>query len=437
MILAACGAGIADAFRPEDPLEQRQWYLDADRAFAAWAERPVLRPVRVAVIDSGIDIGHPEFAGRVAAARSFVGGSVSDTQGHGTFIAGEIAAAAGNGQGIAGIAFPAQLVVAKIVRRDGTIEPADEARAIRWALAQGARVINLSIGGLRDPFDGEIDAFSAEERDAVQAAVRAGALVVASVGNGDEAPRRPWRFASYPAALPHVLGVAAYARDGSVPVFSNRDPRFVDLAAPGMEIVSTIPRALSTSGCADRGYSDCGSTEFRNAQGTSFASPQAAAAAALLFAVRPTLRAEQVSAILERAAADAAAAGRDDATGWGWLNVEAAIESLTRPLPPLDRFEPNDAVGPRAVSLPGANVTAALDYWDDQEDVYRIRLGAGETIAATVAGLRGAALSLWQPERRLVRPGRRVMYRALDAGSYYLKVFLRSPGAGAYRLRVR
>jgi subtilisin family serine protease len=436
---AAVAAGSAVAFQPGDPLASKQWYLDADRAFDAWDALPVLAPVRVAVIDSGIDLGHPEFRGRIAAARSFVGGTVQDTEGHGTFVAGEIAAALDNGRGIAGIAFPARLVVAKVLRKDGTIDPDEEARAIRWALARGARVINLSIGGIRDPLDGNVDTFSPAERDAVADAVRAGALVVSSVGNGDLAPREPWLYASYPAALPHVLGVAAYARDGSIPAFSNRDPRYTDVAAPGTEILSTIPRTLSRQGCADRGYSACGSATLREGGGTSFAAPQVTAAAALLFAADPRLRAEQVAAILERSATDLAPRGRDSQTGWGRLDVAAAIEVLERALPAADAREPNDAIGPGAAVLSGRSVDlhATLDRWDDPFDAYRVRVARGEWLYAGVTGLRGAQLSLWQPGRRLRSPAERLLYRAPATGWYDLKVFLSGPASGRYRLSVR
>jgi len=135
------------AFTPGDPLATRQWYLGRVRAFDAWATMPSLVTVRVAVIDSGIDADHPEFQNQIAGGRSFVGGPwQKDINGHGTFVAGEIAAALNNGQGIAGIAFTARLLVAKVVRPDGTIAPDDEARAIRWAVANGAQVINMSFG---------------------------------------------------------------------------------------------------------------------------------------------------------------------------------------------------------------------------------------------------------------------------------------------------
>jgi len=154
-LLCAGAAIAAAAFTPTDPLAPRQWYLTADHAFDYFPELlPQLPAVRVAVIDSGLDCNHPEFQGRIVAVRSFVGGSPCvDGNGHGTFVAGEIAAAVNNGAGIAGIAFPAQLLVAKIAGSGGGVSVEAEAEAIRWAADEGARVINLSLGGQRDPID--------------------------------------------------------------------------------------------------------------------------------------------------------------------------------------------------------------------------------------------------------------------------------------------
>ena len=108
-------AAAVAATLPNDPLAARQWYLGRDRALDTLDAAKQLFPVRVAVIDSGIDLGHPELRSRVVAKRSFVGGSVDDQLGHGTFVAGEIAAIADNGVGIAGLAPPARLVIAKVV----------------------------------------------------------------------------------------------------------------------------------------------------------------------------------------------------------------------------------------------------------------------------------------------------------------------------------
>ncbi len=470
LVLSVPAAGSA-RYTPNDPLIGRQWYLQAIHAFDFWADPPpALTPVRVAVIDSGIDAGHPEFAGRIALARSFVPGDISDREGHGTFVAGIIAATTGNGIGIAGIGLPAQLLVAKVVRSDGTIAPAAEARAIRWAVDNGARVINLSLGGLRNPRDPSQDTYSGAEQDAVAYAAAKGAVVVAAVGNGDDAPSSPWDFASYPAALPHVVGVSALAQDGSVPVFSNRDSFFNDLSAPGVGIVSTLPRALTASrpACVDQGYSVCGPAEFRTAEGTSYAAAQVSGAAVLLLSLRPTLTADQVTALLERSASDAnvdtgcaqCALSRDRYSGWGELDVQAALQRLSGPIPPRDRYEPNDDAGSRAFTLWGRSISVAatVDFWDDQIDVYRVKLARGQSVSATLEGPPGTDmdLALWRPGTQQVSPrvispaleayrltqsvhtGARqhFFYRAPRSGWFYVEVKIRAEGAGPYRLRL-
>src|SRR5207244_9233057 len=111
-------------------------------------------------IDSDIDTTHPEVDGKILIGKIFVGGTPNDTNGHGTFVAGEIAAALNNNEGIAGMSFPAQLIVAKVVRPDDSISLEGEAQANRWAADRGARVINLSLGGLRDPRDPSRDTYS-------------------------------------------------------------------------------------------------------------------------------------------------------------------------------------------------------------------------------------------------------------------------------------
>ncbi len=232
------------AFTPTDPLVTRQWYLTQSRFYEPWLTLPSLERVPVAVIDSGVDATHPELAGKILGARSFVGGSPRvDALGHGTFVAGLIAAGVDNGIGIAGLAPSAELLVAKVVTPSRSIPIEAEAKAIRWAVENGARVINMSLGGIRDPLDPDRDSFSQLEADAVAYAVSNGAVVVAAVGNHDLAPTSPWHYASYPAALPHVLGVSAISESGGVPKFSNRDKVYNDVAAPGERILSIFPRA--------------------------------------------------------------------------------------------------------------------------------------------------------------------------------------------------
>jgi subtilisin family serine protease len=464
--VALLAAAPAAAFTPADPLAAKQWYLAEDHAFDAWATPPPnLLPVRVAIVDSGVDGSLPDFAGRIADSRSFVGGNpLVDTEGHGTFVAGEIAANLDT-QGIAGIAYSAQLLVAKVVKPDGTIPLEAEAAAIRWAADQGARVINLSLGGVRDPVHRNRDTYSPLEASAVAYAYAKGALLVAAVGNGDEAFSQPWPYASYPAALPHVVGVSALTRLGNVPEFSNRDTIYNDLSAPGQGIFSTFPLAITAQRptCADQGYSDCGPDEYRNPEGTSFAAPQVSAAAALLLAVNPLLTNGQLASLLEHTADDVNAANgcgrcallRDPLSGWGRLDVAKAIETLAGPLPAADQYETNDDAGTQARTMWGKQVkiTATVDYYDDQVDVYRIALSGGERVAAKLTGGWDGAnvnLVLWKPgtmrvddfrmqtlrAAQSIAPGstQRVTFKAPGRGWYYVEVKVTSPGYGPYTL---
>ena len=455
------------AFTPTDPLAARQWYLQQDRAFDFWPDAPVLPAVKVAVIDSGIDGTHPDLSSRILEARTFVGGSVADSQGHGTFVAGEIAAAVNNAEGIAGIAFPAQLLVAKVVRADGTVSLEAEASAIRWAVDRGARVINLSLGGLRDPHNPSRDTYSAVEAAAIDYAAAKGAVLVAAVGNADQAPLSPWPFASYPAALPHVIGVSSLSQAGSVSSFSDRDVLYNDISAPGEEIVSTLPRTLTrvNATCVAQGYSDCGPPDYRDARGTSFAAPQVTAAAALLLAQRPGLTASQAATILERSAVDLNASTgcggcpplRDALSGWGRLDVVAALAALTKStLAPSDRFETNDDIAadtPRIGGARGKRV-ATIDYWDDPTDVYPVDLAERRRFSISMAGVAGRStrLRLWGPQTRSVfgaasklevarskRVGAKQQLSYLvppgGSGRYYLQLAMVRAGAGPYTLR--
>jgi hypothetical protein len=455
---AAGGHGRSLAFANTEPYGPRQWYLTQDRAWDFWPTMPDLATVKVAVIDSGIDYSHPEFRGRILAGKSFVGGSWKrDTDGHGTFVAGEIAANPTNGVGIAGLAFNAKLLIAKVVQQDGSVSLLGEVRAIRWAIAHGAQVINLSLGGVRDPVDPSLDSYSVLEQRAVGYAYGHGAVVVAALGNGSESPATPWNYADWPAALPHVIGVSALRENGSVPEYSNRDVVGNDIAAPGGPIVSTIPRNLvdrALPGCVGQPYSPCGPEEFRGAIGTSFAAPQVAAAAALLLGERPSLTPDQVSWLLERSAADARPStgcpvcppGRDRYSGWGHLDVFRALTMLAHgvPLPVPDSYEPNDDAGEWAHPFGRPRtISATLDYWDDPADFYAVKLFKGQELFAHLSPAipAGVRLVLWKPGTGrievLQQPGKSVSARSLSAagqqrlhytvpvgGTYYLEATL-------------
>jgi subtilisin family serine protease len=466
MVAALIGASSAAAFTPTNTYYGKQWYLGQDNAFDAWPAPPMFDPIKVGIVDSGVDCSLPDLKGQIAKAKSFVGGSPCiDSQGHGTIVAGEIAGAL-NSAGVVGLAYASQLVVAKVVAADGTIPLKSEAAGIRWAVNQGAQVVNLSFGAVRDPLSSELDSYSKAEAQAVAYAVSRGAVVVAAVGNADEAPTSPWPYASWPSALPHVIGVGALSRSGNVPDFSDQDPTFVDLAAPGVGIFSTFPKDLTSTqeGCGAQGYTECAAGDYHHPEGTSFAAPQVSAAAGVLFGVDPALTSSQVTRILERHADDVDAAtgcadcptGRDKYSGWGSLDVMKAVDFLNSgsPLPPSDRLEPNDDAQ-QAPKVWGKrpDVAATLDFWDDPRDIYRVKLDRGQELQGRVAAHwphADVALSLWRPGigdvlhgrkgrvARTAHAGRtqRLSYRAPHAGWYYVALRIAHHGGGRYTLQL-
>jgi subtilisin family serine protease len=435
-------------FDENDPLADDQWYLDAISAFSFWPDLPTLPAVRVAVVDSGVDGGHPELASRIVGSKTFVGTpALADSIGHGTTVAGEIAALTHNGAGIAGVGLPVELLVAKVVRKDGRIAVLDEARAIRWAVDSGAQVINLSLGGPRDPTNPSRDSYSALEHAAIDYATRNGVIVVAAAGNCSLATC-PERYASWPAALPHVVGVGALAPGDVTPAFSNRDRTFVDLAAPGVKILSTFPRQLVRSACADGPYTSCAyEVAARNPRGTSFSAPLVTAAAALVIAERANagleaLHASQVVELVGRSAVDIGVTGRDARSGYGRLDVAAALEALSGPLPPADDLEPNDAMASAAALASSVtSVTATLDRFDDPVDVYRVTLGTGQRIVLDLVGpSAGNVLLLRRPDGATAAASRkagateRIVFRAKRAGAFFVELRLPTGPGGAYTL---
>src|SRR5207253_1131894 len=205
--------------------------------------------------------------------------------------------------------------------------------------------------------------------------------------------------------------------------------------------------------CLGNAYSDCGPFEFRDAIGTSFAAPQVSAAAALLIGQDPSLRPDDVSWLLERSATDArpstgcstCPAGRDAYTGWGRLDIASALTLLgdSAALPPPDGYEPNDNAGPWARQFgPPRTITATLDYWDDQVDVYAITLAKGERLYTRLSPLMPAqtTLVLWKPGTKDVNGLHLALEneaaRSLAVGTQQ-RIAFTVPAGGLYYLEVK
>lgn len=238
-----------------DPLWVQQWGMTHQtlgvQAEAAWDYTRGSSAIKVAVIDSGVDSRHPDLIGRLVPGYDFVNedDDPADDNGHGTHVAGIIAAAANNGAGIAGAAPGIKIMPLKAADAAGCLTTADVVEAISYAAAHGARVINMSFGSLPNEKE-PLEFFDFLLYQAIKS--HPDILFVAAAGNersdNDALPVFPACFAvdnvvagvRYP-ALPNVIAVAALGRDGELADFSNWGQRSVHLAAPGEEIVSTVP----------------------------------------------------------------------------------------------------------------------------------------------------------------------------------------------------
>ena len=360
-----------------------------ERVVAPGLAAPAVGPQSplIALVDAALDPTHPEWAGGNVATL----GGVPVTVAHGTATA-SVAAAPQNGVGLTGLWPGARILNVPL---DANISCADSAKGIARALRAGAAVINMSYGSAQP---------CRVETDAVQYAVGAGVVPVASAGN-ELADGNP---AEYPASLAHVVTVASVAASDAPSYFSNANPA-IDLAAPGENIPTAVPLALDRrDGVAD-GY------EYQS--GTSFSAPMVSAAIAWVRQARPQLRLNQVVDLVRYTARDVGRRGYEASTGYGVLQVQPALMA-----PPglHDPMEPNDDmrwVNGRAFGKPATRayrgrgrtrIEAKLDAVEDPADVYRMTVRPSGTVRVSAAPLYGGVvLSAYAPGARSLQDRRR------------------------------
>jgi hypothetical protein len=277
---------------PDDSRYPRQWYLEAIGAPAAWDISTGDEEVIVAVLDTGVETGHPDLlANRLDGWNTHNNNTdADDNHGHGTRVAGIIAAAGNNGNGIASLAWESKILPVRIADDNGLSTSFNITAGMRWAVANGARVINISFAPLY------WDTLVAREARLTRLA---GALVVIASGNNGKASRA--------SGSDEILFVGATDDDDRVADFSNAGP-YLDLVAPGVEIYTTIRNG-----------------RYGPVSGTSFAAPIVSGVAALIFSVNPSLRPVTVEEILLEAAVDLGTRGRDDTYGHGRVDAAAAL----------------------------------------------------------------------------------------------------------------
>ncbi|NML52302.1 S8 family serine peptidase [Streptomyces sp. R302] len=264
VLTAAFATGCGSDDEP-DPLRSRQWALDSLKLPDAWGTDQGDDTV-IAVVDTGVDPGHPDLKGRLVDGYDFVDGDddPKDLNGHGTHVSGIAAAHTDNGIGIAGGAPGAKIMPVRVLGADGSGSDANITKGIVWAAQHGADVINLSLGesGLMARLlkGGVLN-------DAISFANGRGAVVVAAAGN-DGTLLQPYELTT------PVLVVNAADRNGQPAEFTNFGARNA-VAAPGVDILSTLPTYTAKETVGN-------TTGYGALSGTSMASPYVAAVAALL-----------------------------------------------------------------------------------------------------------------------------------------------------------
>jgi subtilisin family serine protease len=295
--------GSALDVTPNDPFFSNQGDMLAINAPGGWEYYTGSSGVIIAIIDSGVDLYHPDLAGKIIQGWDFVNNddSAQDDFGHGTHVAGIAAAVGNNSTGIAGLDWSAKILPIKVLNSSGFGSALNISQGIIYAVDHGAKIINLSLGFTSN---------SALVADAVNYAYQHGVTIIASTGNSNGA-------VTYPAALPQVIAVGAVDNNGTRWASSNFGPE-VDLVAPGVNIYSTNPSGYGTR------------------TGTSMAAAHVSGLAALLEGMS-SLTPDQVKTAMTSTSRDLGTAGWDALFGNGLIQVRDAILQLFNALFPVHR----------------------------------------------------------------------------------------------------
>ncbi|WP_284638717.1 S8 family peptidase [Paenibacillus silviterrae] len=306
--VAAPSAPSAGVFKPNDSLYGRyQYNLPLIETEAGWNVTKGSEQVTVAVIDTGVDLSHPDLKDQLVSGLNVVNPSAppQDDVGHGTHVSGVIGALVNNNLGVAGMSWYNRIMPVKVLDQTGAGSTYAVAQGIIWATDHGAQVINMSLGNYAD---------AQFLHDAVKYAYDHDVVLVAASGNDNT--ERP----GFPAAYPEVLAVAAADSRKSKASFSNYGD-YVDVTAPGVSIASTYPNG-----------------QYAALSGTSMASPHAAALAALIRSVNPMLKNTEVMQIMRDTAMDLGPQGHDPYFGHGMIDVVAAVKAAEQGKNSLTNF---------------------------------------------------------------------------------------------------
>lgn len=392
----------ATGYQPNDPGWAQQWAPRRIKTHEAWDLTTGSAQVVVAVVDSGIDLTHPEFAGRLLPGFDYVqwDSQPQDEYGHGTHAAGIIAASGDNGAGVAGVGWHVKILPLRVLDRDGSGTASNVASAISNATNQHADVINLSLA-LSGPNETVLNAILFARGN--------GVVVVAAAGN-DTQPGQAPAPVSYPARYAEVIAVAASTHWEDWATYSNGGPE-VDVAAPGGELSDQI---LST------GLS--GGTALL--YGTSMAAAYVSGVVALLRSQTPDLTQGEIEQTL-RATADKIGSypysgGRNDRLGYGRVQAAAAVRLSTPPTLVVTPSAPSFLVAQGQVS---PSTDLQLTNVSSQPLLWQVVSTAPSWLRASPAGGGGLAY----PEAVRLRV---TLSPTPPVGLYYATIVIRSTDPG-------
>jgi thermitase len=316
---AEAGAPSSAATSSVPVVPEWQWAAAHEDLVPPWAQAAAAS-VTIAVVDTGADVAVPTLAAKSPTTYNVTTESsiVHDSIGHGTFVASLAAGVVGDASGMSGFGGAAQLMVVQANRGGSSFSDLDEASAIVWAVDHGARIINLSLGGSQT---------SLTERTAIDYATGHGVLLVAAAGNSAQVGNPP----VYPAALLGRAGlvVGAATPGGGRAPFSTRGP-YVDLLAPGVDVLGALATGIPP-GFLSPVETPGATGTYGFGSGTSYAAPEVAGAAALVWAANPLLDAAGVAAVIEATASNHGRWTRELA--FGNLDVAAAVQRASSPSP--------------------------------------------------------------------------------------------------------
>lgn len=312
----------------DDPYRSLQWNMDMLNIEAAW-EHATGAGITIAVLDTGVATGGEDTPVNYVAGYDFIGDDwdPTDENEHGTHVAGTIAQATGNGRGVVGVAPEATVMGVRVLDARGGGSAYGIAEGIQWAADNGAQVINLSLGSAYS---------TGVEQDAIDHALSMGAVVVAASGNEYR------NSVGYPAAYSDVIAVGAVQYDGSVAPYSNGGSQ-LDVVAPG----GNTGVDQNGDGYADGVLQETLSGEsmaYRFFDGTSMATPHVAGIAGLL--LERGAAPGEVEEILASTAIDLEGAGHSTRSGWGLVDVMAALEAVDGSSSPPPEEDPVDEEPP-------------------------------------------------------------------------------------------